>query len=120
MAAAVVSVVLIYYFKLPFLAYIAVILGGAAFGGYLALSPALTADIWGLKNIGVNYGAMFTAWGFGGIWGPYFAGRIYDVFGSYEIAFIVFAIQCVIGVLLARYYVKPRLNLRIQQMRGPK
>jgi OFA family oxalate/formate antiporter-like MFS transporter len=118
MAIAVSIFALIHYFEIPALVYIIVILGGGAFGGYLALSPAYVADVFGLKNIGVNYGAMFTAWGVAGIYGPYFAGRIYDTFGSYDIAFIVFAIQCVIGVLLARLYVKPRLTLRIQQIRG--
>jgi cyanate permease len=52
--------------------------------------------------------------GIGGIYGPFFAGMIYDVFGAYDIAFIIFAIQCVIGVLLAEYYVQPRLRSRIQ------
>jgi OFA family oxalate/formate antiporter-like MFS transporter len=118
MAIATSIFALIYYVDLPFLAYLLVVLGGMAFGGYLALSPAFVADVWGLKNIGVNYGAMFTAWGAGGIYGPYFAGIIYDTFGSYDIAFIVFAIQCVIGVLLARNYVKPRLTARIQQIHG--
>ncbi|MEN4044071.1 MAG: OFA family MFS transporter [Methanobacterium sp.] len=52
----------IHYFEIHTLSYIIVILGGMAFGGYLALSPAFVADVWGLKNIGVNYGVMFTAW----------------------------------------------------------
>jgi OFA family oxalate/formate antiporter-like MFS transporter len=107
---------LIHYFDLPFLVYLLVVLGSMAFGGCLALSPAFAADVWGLKNIGVNYGAMFTAWGVAGIYGPYFAGMIYDIFGAYDRAFIVFAIQSVVGVLLARYYVQSRLTVRIQQV----
>jgi OFA family oxalate/formate antiporter-like MFS transporter len=120
MGIAVSIFILIYYVDIPSLAYPIVLIGGMAFGGYLALSPAFVADVFGLKNIGVNYGAMFTAWGVAGIYGPYFAGRIYDVYGSYEIAFIVFIIQCVVGVLLARSYVRPRLRLRIQKIRGLK
>lgn len=118
MTIALLTFVSIYHFELYFLAYMIVVLGGLAFGGYLALSPALVADVWGLKNIGVNYGAMFTAWGIAGIYGPFLAGRIYDVTGSYETAFIVFAIQSVVGVSIARYYVKPRLKSRIQKIQG--
>jgi MFS family permease len=118
MGIAVSIFILIYYVDIPALAYPIVLIGGMAFGGYLALSPAFVADAFGLKNIGVNYGAMLTAWGVAGIYGPYFAGRIYDVYGSYEIAFIVFIIQCVVGVLLARFYVRPRLRLRIQRIQG--
>jgi len=116
MTFAVALFALVHYFELSFLMYILVVLGGIAFGGYLALSPALVADVWGLKNIGINYGAMFTAWGIAGIYGPFFAGRIYDTFGSYDVAFIVFAIQSIIGVLIARYYVKPRLRKRIEKL----
>jgi OFA family oxalate/formate antiporter-like MFS transporter len=116
MAIAVFVFVGLHYVEIAFLPYIVVVIGGMAFGGCLALSPALVADVWGLKNIGINYGAMFTAWGIAGIYGPYFAGRIYDSFGSYEIAFIVFTIQSVVGVLIARNYVKPRLKVRIQQL----
>jgi len=118
MTFAVAIFALIHYINMPYLSYLLVVLGGMAFGGYLALSPALVADVWGLKNIGINYGAMFTAWGVAGIYGPYFAGKIFDITGSYDIAFIIFAIQSIIGVAIAKYYVKPRLGARIQQIQG--
>ena len=48
---------------------------GFAYGGYLALMPSCTADYFGAKNIGANYGIMFTAWGVCGFTVPkYFAG----------------------------------------------
>ncbi len=120
MSVAVFIFAIVHFAGIHLLAYIIVVLGGIAFGGYLALSPAMVADVWGLKNIGVNYGAMFTAWGIAGIYGPFFAGRIFDVFGSYDIAFIVFTIQSIVGVLIASYYVKPRLKARIQQRQKSK
>lgn len=46
---------------------------GFCFGGYLSLYPAMTADFFGARHIGVNYGWMFTAFGIGGIVGPYMA-----------------------------------------------
>jgi MFS family permease len=39
---------------------------GFNYGANLALFPSLTKDFWGLKNFGVNYGVLFTAWGVGG------------------------------------------------------
>ncbi len=39
---------------------------GFNYGTNLALFPALTKDFWGLKNFGINYGLLFTAWGVGG------------------------------------------------------
>lgn len=48
---------------------------GFSYGGYLALMPALTADYYGPKNVGANYGILFTAWGICGFAVPgYFAG----------------------------------------------
>ncbi len=102
-----------------FLACVSVV--GLCFGGFLALYPALTADFFGTKNIGANYGVMFTAYGAGGIVGPYLAAsmmRVIDqvayeaksatgeivqkifTIGDYQLAFIVAGIACVIAALL--------------------
>lgn len=43
---------------------------GAAYGANFALFPAATAEYFGTKNLGVNYGAVFTAWGVAGVIGP--------------------------------------------------
>jgi len=41
----------------------------------LALMPAMTADLFGPKNVGANYGLLFSAWGVCGFVVPgYFAG----------------------------------------------
>lgn len=46
---------------------------GFNFGGNFALFPAATADYFGNKNVGTNYGWVFLAYGVGGIAGPYIA-----------------------------------------------
>ncbi len=40
---------------------------GFNYGTNLALFPAISKDYWGLKTFGANYGALFTAWGVGGL-----------------------------------------------------
>jgi OFA family oxalate/formate antiporter-like MFS transporter len=46
-----------------------------SYGGYLALMPSITADFYGPKNVGANYGLLFSAWGICGFVVPgYFAG----------------------------------------------
>ncbi len=94
-------------FDAPWMLYFTAIVGGGAFGGYLALSPAFTADMWGMKNVGINYGAMFTAWGVASFAGPYSAGLLHDVTGSYVPAFFIFAFLCIPAILIARMLVKP-------------
>lgn len=39
---------------------------GFNYGANLALFPAITKDLWGIKAYGVNYGILFTSWGVGG------------------------------------------------------
>jgi MFS family permease len=39
---------------------------GFNYGANLSLFPSVAKDLWGLKNFGVNYGLLFTAWGVGG------------------------------------------------------
>ena len=39
---------------------------GFNYGANLALFPALTKDFFGIRNFGMNYGILFTAWGVGG------------------------------------------------------
>ena len=51
---------------------------GANYGANLSLFPSLTKDFYGLKNFGVNYGLVFTAWGLGGFTSSLLAGMAYD------------------------------------------
>jgi MFS family permease len=74
---------------------------GFNYGACLALFPATTADYWGTKNLGMNYGILFTSWGVGGVVGPMLAGRIVDTSGSYEAAFTVASVLLVFAVFLA-------------------
>ncbi|MCM2358698.1 MAG: OFA family MFS transporter [Geobacteraceae bacterium] len=39
---------------------------GFNYGSNLCLFPSFAKDYWGVKNYGLNYGALFTAWGVGG------------------------------------------------------
>jgi OFA family oxalate/formate antiporter-like MFS transporter len=60
---------------------------GANYGANLALFPSLTKDYYGLKNFGMNYGLVFTAWGVGGFLLAQFAGQVYDRTHSFNFAF---------------------------------
>jgi len=102
---------------------------GLCFGGYLALFPAFTADFFGTKHYGVNYGWMFSAYGAGGIVGPFLAAALMKVsakvpyqvtdaagtlsekvftVGNYRPAFFVAAAMCVVAVLLTLLIKPPK------------
>jgi len=69
--------------------YFLPVLLGANYGANLALFPALTKDYFGIKNFGVNYGWVFTAWGVGGLVLSQIAGAIYDSVKSTNVAVLV-------------------------------
>lgn len=60
---------------------------GFNYGACLSLFPATAADYWGTKNLGVNYGILFLAWGVGGVFGPLLAGAVADASGCYTPAY---------------------------------
>ncbi len=62
--------------------------------------PSATADFFGNKNVGKNYGVVFTAYGVAGITGALVAGQIVDMTGSYFWAFITTGILAIVAVLL--------------------
>jgi OFA family oxalate/formate antiporter-like MFS transporter len=73
------------------------------YGTQLSLFASTTADFYGTRNLGLNYGVLFTAWGAAGTLGPAIAGRVYDRFGDYRYAFFAAAVFAVIalGALIA-------------------
>jgi MFS family permease len=74
---------------------------GFSYGACLSLFPATTADQWGTKNMGLNYGVLFTAWGVGGVIGPTLAGRIADATGSYAGAYDIAGMLLMFAFVLA-------------------
>ena len=71
------------------------------FGGWLAIAPAATSTFFGLRNMGSNYGIVFTAYGMGAIVGPVAASYIYGVTSSYALAFMTTAVLALIGIVVA-------------------
>ena len=76
---------------------------GFSYGACLSLFPATAADNWGTKNLGLNYGILFTAWGVGGVLGPTLAGRIADATGSYAGAYNFAGVLLCVAVALAMF-----------------
>jgi len=74
---------------------------GFAYGGYLALMPSLTADYFGTKSLGANYGYLFSAWGIAGVCGPFMIDFIKTSTGAFTNAMYVTAGACVVGIILA-------------------
>jgi OFA family oxalate/formate antiporter-like MFS transporter len=73
---------------------------GFNYGTNLSLFPSLTKDHWGLKNFGVNYGIVFTAWGVGGL----VMGRVSQMLiahsGGYTSSFLTAFALLIVGAFM--------------------
>ncbi|MBM3214513.1 OFA family MFS transporter [Candidatus Poribacteria bacterium] len=74
---------------------------GFNFGGIFALFPSATADAFGTKGLGTNYGFVFTAYGVAGIMGPIVGARVYDATGQYTAAFLFAGVLCIVAAAIA-------------------
>jgi MFS transporter, OFA family, oxalate/formate antiporter len=89
----------------PATLYLFAVLIGFNFGGNFALFPTITADTFGTKYVGQNYGWVFLAYAVGGIFGPVMGGRLGDL-GNFPLAFTICGFLCFVAVLTI-YLVRP-------------
>ncbi|HUV13131.1 MAG TPA: OFA family MFS transporter [Acidobacteriota bacterium] len=86
---------------------------GFNFGGNFALFPAATADLFGARNVGPNYGWVFTAYGVGGIVGPVLAGRFRAAAEGgdpsvWVTPFVIAGVACLVACCLTLFLKTPQ------------
>jgi len=84
---------------------------GFSYGACLSLFPSAAADYWGTKNLGLNYGILFTAYGVGGVFGPILAGRIADLTGNYDMAYTISASLMIFAAFLTFFTKAPERRI---------
>lgn len=104
-----INMALFKYYTNPTLLIAGTVVAGICYGALFTLFPAATADQFGVKNLGVNYGIMFTAFGIAGSLGPVMASKIKDSTGSYNMSYWISSGMLVLGALLI-LALKPRVQ----------
>lgn len=74
---------------------------GFNFGGAFALFPSATADLFGAKNLGANYGWVFTSYGIAGVVGIAAGNAAKVATGSYAASFSLAGTLCIVAAGLA-------------------
>ncbi|NBG87740.1 L-lactate MFS transporter [Isachenkonia alkalipeptolytica] len=97
----VVAYIILPFAATPALLILSVAMVGFTFGGMLTVFPAITGDYFGMKNFGVNYGFVITAWGIGGVFGPLVGGLIRDYTGGYAYSYVISGLLSIVGMYLA-------------------
>jgi OFA family oxalate/formate antiporter-like MFS transporter len=84
---------------------------GANYGANLSLFPAVTKDYFGLRHFGMNYGMVFTAWGFGGFLLALLAGKVYDSTQSFNFAYYASAILLILAAAMTMVLRPPNATI---------
>ncbi|MGK7928555.1 MAG: OFA family MFS transporter [Spirulina sp.] len=75
-------------------------------GGWLAMAPTITLHFFNPDHYAQNYGIIFTAYGVGALMGTLVAGRIRDLFGTYNYVFYPMAFLAIIGIIVCSLFLK--------------
>lgn len=75
-------------------------------GGWQAIVPATTANIFGKVNYSSNYGIIFTAYGIGALIQGVISGYLKEQFGSYLYVFYPVVGLCLVGIVLSGLFIK--------------
>jgi MFS family permease len=89
---------------------------GFGFGMRIALLAAIPAELFAGRHLGAILGAANGGGGLGGFIGPFLGGWLFDVSGSYGLAFSVAALA-VAGSAVAAWIAAPR---RARRTRSPR
>ena len=86
--------------------YLYAVLQGLSFASVVTLLPVLTAELFGLKSLGVIMGALIFVGIIGEALGPVLTGTIFDITESYRLAFLtcvgIIAAAVILSLVLLR------------------
>ncbi|MBC2712935.1 MAG: OFA family MFS transporter [Desulfosarcina sp.] len=91
---------------------------GFNYGTNLSLFPSVTKDYFGLKNFGINYGLLFSAWGIGGFIFPRVSQMIVARTGSQHTAYLLCSILLAAAAILSLTTEAPGASERKQTVWG--
>jgi OFA family oxalate/formate antiporter-like MFS transporter len=78
---------------------VGVIGAGLSYGGFVVSLPLTTRKFFGREFLFVNYGILFTSFGFASLLGSTIAGYVYDITKSYSMVLILYIILSVAGTM---------------------
>ncbi|MBS0445407.1 MAG: MFS transporter [Proteobacteria bacterium] len=81
---------------------------GLSYGGIVSLMPALCMDLYGARSVSSVIGTLYTGAALGNAAGPWVAGRVFDVRGSYALVIGGCALLSLLATLCAWRAVRRR------------
>jgi len=91
-------------------AWVLVLIGavGFSYGGFLGVFPALTADFFGIKNMGMNYGMVLMGFGIGAVASSYVAAYFKELSGGFLVPFLIASAAAAVAAVLTAFLKPPK------------
>lgn len=112
------GLMIVAYAHEPWQIWLFMVLFAPAYGGLASMTPAFRADLFGVRAFASIGGAMEPVIMLGTITGPFLAGYVFDVTGSYRLAMIVFAIASAVNLALIATLRHPRTPVAVASEAG--
>jgi MFS family permease len=93
----------------PAALYVYALLFGLGFGARGPIITAIAAELFPGRRFGAIYGIVSVGNGLGGAIGPWFAGALFDLTGSYRIPFLLATVFCAAGAICF-WLARPRVS----------
>jgi len=81
------------------------------YGTQLSVYASTSADFYGTKNVGFNYGLLLLAWGAAAVFGPFLGGAVYVATGEYRDAFFIGAAMSLAALVTLAFARNPQAKL---------
>jgi len=88
--------------------YVFAVIFGIAYGGEILVFTLVPADLFGLKHLGTVAATLRFLGTIGGAIGPPLAGKIFDITGSYDLAFLISLILSVLALILSLIFLRSK------------
>jgi len=95
------AIIWLIFAKEMWMFYIFAVVFGIAQGGFITLLSVVTAELFGLISLGAILGGVVVFATIGDAIGGPIAGAIFDITGSYRLAFLIFAAICAMALILS-------------------
>ena len=71
---------------------------GVGYGGFNAIRPAFAREVFGTRQYGTIFGCLVGMGMLGNIGGPYIAGKMFDIQGSYQNVWLIFVAVALVAL----------------------
>ncbi len=91
---------------------------GFNYGTNLSLFPSFAKDYWGVKNYGMNYGILFSAWGIGAFVLVKLSAALNAKFGGFTVPLATAGVMLLVGAMMSRTLAGKKIGVPVEMAEG--